>query len=248
MMNRILLKTEHLTHAFGSEDTGIFDICLSVSRNDFIVLAGRNGCGKTTLIRHFNGLLTPQAGQVLLNGRNIQKDLTHARKKIGMVFQDPDTQIIADTVFDETAFGPENLNMGRKEIDEKVKNVLNQLDLDHLRERNPATLSGGEKRRLAIAGILVMEPDLIIFDEPFANLDYPSILSLVKLCRKLHQSGHAIVMTTHDVAPVINIATQMVIMDKGRIKAQGDPVSLASRLESHGVKNPFTPMTQTWAL
>jgi len=247
-MTTVLLETDHLTHAFGSENTGIFDICLSVSRNDFIVLAGKNGCGKTTLIRHFNGLLTPKAGQVLFNGRDIQKNLTHARKKIGMVFQDPDTQIIADTVFDETAFGPENLNMDRKEIDEKVKNVLTLLDLDHLQDRNPATLSGGEKRRLAIAGILVMEPELIIFDEPFANLDYPSILALVKLCRTLHQSGHAIVMTTHDVAPVIKIATKMIIMDKGRIKVQGDPVSLASRLESHGVKNPFTPMAQAWAL
>ena len=220
-MDNVLLKTDHLTHAFGSGDTGIYEICLTVSRDDFIVLAGKNGCGKTTL--------------------------TIARKKIGMVFQDPDTQIIADTVFDETAFGPENLNMGREEINGKVNKVLTLLDLDHLRDRNPATLSGGEKRRLAIAGILVMEPDLIVFDEPFANLDYPSVLSLAGLCRKLHQSGHAIVMTSHDVAPVIRFATKMVIMDKGRIKEQGDPILLAPCLESYGVKNPFTPMAQAWA-
>jgi biotin transport system ATP-binding protein len=200
------------------------------------------------LIRHFNGLLMPDSGRVLLNGQDIQKDLTVARKKVGMVFQDPDTQIIADTVFDETAFGPENLNMNREEINERVFSALNLLGLDHLRDRNPATLSGGEKRRLAIAGILVMEPDLIVFDEPFANLDYPSIISLVKLCRTLHQSGHAIVMTTHDVAPVIMLATQMVVMNKGRIKEKGDPVSLAPCLESYGVKNPFTPMAQAWAL
>jgi biotin transport system ATP-binding protein len=165
-----------------------------------------------------------------------------------MVFQDPDTQIIADTVFDETAFGPENLNMNREEINDRVFSALNLLGLDHLRDRNPATLSGGEKRRLAIAGILVMEPDLIVFDEPFANLDYPSIVSLVRLCRTLHQSGHAIVMTTHDVAPVIMLATQMVVMNKGRIEEKGDPVSLAPCLESYGVKNPFTPMAQAWAL
>ena len=177
-MNSVLLKTDHLTHVFGSGDTGIFDICLTVYRDDFIVLAGKNGCGKTTLIRHFNGLLMPDSGRVLFNGQDIQKDLTFARKKIGMVFQDPDTQIVADTVFDETAFGPENLNICREEIHDKVDKVLTLLGLDHLRDRNPATLSGGEKRRLAIAGILVMEPDLIIFDEPFANLDYPSVLSL----------------------------------------------------------------------
>ncbi|HKL81161.1 MAG TPA: ABC transporter ATP-binding protein [Desulfobacter sp.] len=247
-MDTVLLKTDHLTHAFGPGDTGIFDICLTVARDDFIVLAGKNGCGKTTLIRHFNGLLMPDSGQVLLNGQDIQKDLTVARKKIGMVFQDPDTQIIADTVFDETAFGPENLNMSREEINDRVFSALNLLGLDHLRDRNPATLSGGEKRRLAIAGILVMEPELIVFDEPFANLDYPSIVSLVRLCRTLHQSGHAIVMTTHDVAPVIMLATQMVVMNKGRIEEKGDPVSLAPCLESYGVKNPFTPMAQAWAL
>ena len=246
-MDNVLLKTDHLTHAFGSGDTGIFEICLTVSRDDFIVLAGKNGCGKTTLIRHFNGLLMADTGRVLFNGQDIQKNLTFARKKIGMVFLDPDTQIIADTVFDETAFGPENLNMGREEINGKVNKVLTLLDLDHLRDRNPATLSGGEKRRLAIAGILVMEPDLIVFDEPFANLDYPSVLSLAGLCRKLHQSGHAIVMTSHDVAPVITFATKMVIMDKGRIKEQGDPILLAPCLESYGVKNPFTPMAQAWA-
>jgi biotin transport system ATP-binding protein len=246
-MDNVLLKTDHLTHAFGSGDTGIFEICLTVSRDDFIVLAGKNGCGKTTLIRHFNGLLMADTGRVLFNGQDIQKNLTIARKKIGMVFQDPDTQIIADTVFDETAFGPENLNIGREEINGKVNKVLTLLDLDHLRDRNPATLSGGEKRRLAIAGILVMEPDLIVFDEPFANLDYPSVLSLAGLCRKLHQSGHAIVMTSHDVAPVITFATKMVIMDKGRIKEQGDPILLAPCLESYGVKNPFTPMAQAWA-
>ena len=245
-MDNVLLKTDHLTHAFGSGDTGIFEICLTVSRDDFIVLAGKNGCGKTTLIRHFNGLLMADTGRVLFNGQDIQKNLTFARKKIGMVFQDPDTQIIADTVFDETAFGPENLNMGREEINGKVNKVLTLLDLDHLRDRNPATLSGGEKRRLAIAGILVMEPDLIVFDEPFANLDYPSVLSLAGLCRKLPQSGHAIVMTSHDVAPVITFATKMVIMDKGRIKEQGDPILLAPCLESYGVKNPFTPMAQAW--
>nr|WP_320193132.1 ABC transporter ATP-binding protein [uncultured Desulfobacter sp.] len=247
-MYTVLLKTDHLTHAFGSGETGIFDICLTVSINDFIVLAGKNGCGKTTLIRHFNGLLKPDTGQVLLYGQDIYKNLTFARKKIGMVFQDPDTQIIADTVFDETAFGPENLNMGREEIHKKVNKVLTLLDLGHLRDRNPNTLSGGEKRRLAIAGILVMEPDLIIFDEPFANLDYPSIISFVKLCRKLHKSGHAIVMTTHDVAPVITLATKLVVMDKGRIKEEGNPISLSPCLEAYGVRNPFTPVTEAWTL
>ena len=113
-----------------------------------------------------------------------------------MVFQDPDTQIIGDSVYEEVAFGPENLGLTRDQINDRVGRTLNRLGLKGMEQRDPATLSGGEKRRLALAGILVMEPDLIVFDEPFANLDYPSILSLVRLCRELHRAGHAIVMTT----------------------------------------------------
>ncbi len=247
-MNPRFLEIDNVCHSFDLKKTGIFNISMTVARDDFILLAGKNGCGKTTLIRHFNGLLTPNTGRVLLNGEDIRKDLTLARKKIGMVFQDPDTQIIGDTVFEETAFGPENLNMDRGDINDRVCRTLDRLGLKHLQGRNPATLSGGEKRRLAIAGILVMEPELIIFDEPFANLDYPSVLALVKLCLELHQAGHAIVMTTHDVAPVITLATKMVIMDKGRIVEEGDPLTLAPRLESFGVKNPFTPMTEAQCL
>ncbi|WP_321495144.1 ABC transporter ATP-binding protein [uncultured Desulfobacter sp.] len=243
-----LLEIDRLCHGYDSGKTGVFDVSMTVARDDFILLAGKNGCGKTTLVRHFNGLLTPDFGRVLLNGQDIKKDITRARRRIGMVFQDPDTQIIGDTVFEETAFGLENLNMDRDEINDRVCRTLDRLGLKNMHHRNPATLSGGEKRRLAIAGILVMEPELIVFDEPFANLDYPSVLALVRLCRELHRSGHAIVMTTHDVAPVIGLATRMVIMDKGRIMEQGDPLALAATLEAHGVKNPFTPVAEAWSL
>ncbi len=240
-MPKPLLSIENLTRTF-DQGSGIFNVSLDIFPNDFIILAGRNGSGKTTLIRHFNGLLKADTGQVRFNGQDIFDDLILARKKIGMVFQDPDTQIIGDTVFDETAFGLENLKTAPDRIQAKVTQALDRLGLLHLKDRNPSTLSGGEKRRLAIAGILVMEPDLIVFDEPFANLDYPATLALSELCRDLNRAGHAIVMATHDVDPVMTMATRTIIMGKGQIVADGQTGSLVDQLESWGIKNPFKPM------
>ncbi len=239
-----ILEISGLSHTFEQGRGGIHDICLTIAGNEFILLAGKNGSGKTTLIRHMNGLLRPGSGKVRLNGKDIQKDLTRTRKKIGMVFQDPDTQIIGDTVFDETAFGLENLRVPRPVISEKVEKTLAQLNLIHLKDRDPSTLSGGEKRRLAIAGILVMEPEIIVFDEPFANLDYPSTKALADLAQKLHIAGHTIVMATHDVEPVISFASRLLIMDKGRLVGDGPPRDLSGTLESHGVKQPLWPGSQ----
>jgi len=233
-----ILEIAHLTHRYSHGNGGIFDISFSVSRGEFIVLAGKNGSGKTTLIRHLNGLLLPGKGKVLLHGQNISKDLTLTRKKIGMVFQDADTQIVGDTVFDEVAFGPENLNLQRSLINAKVTRVLEQLDLIRFKNRNPATLSGGEKRKLAIAGILVMDPEIIIFDEPFANLDHPGTQSLLAVIAKLNQNGQTIIMATHDVETLLTSASRLIIVDKGRLAEDGSITSLIKKLEAHGIKEP----------
>lgn len=234
-----ILEIEGITHCFEQGDGGIFEISFKVCPREFILLAGKNGSGKTTLIRHLNGLLCPGSGRVLLNGSDIRKDLTRTRKTVGMIFQDPDTQIIGDTVFDETAFGLENLGFERRVIREKVSRILERLNLFHLKDRNPSTLSGGEKRRLAVAGVLVMEPEVILFDEPFANLDYPSTLSLASLARDLNLSGHAVIMATHDVEPVIRDATRILIMDSGRLVEDGPPGLMVKKLASHGVREPW---------
>lgn len=233
-----LLEIKHLTHGYPDGNSGIFDISFSVSKQDFIILAGQNGSGKTTLIRHLNGLLRPSKGEIRLHGKNILKDLTLTRKTIGMVFQDADTQIVGDTVFDEVAFGPENLNLERSLINEKVTQILEQLDLIGLKDRNPATLSGGEKRKLAIAGILAMDPEIIIFDEPFANLDYPGTQSLLALIFDLNKKGQTIIMATHDVETFLNSTSRLLIMSQGRLAEDGSIENLLGKLESHGVKKP----------
>jgi biotin transport system ATP-binding protein len=235
-----LLEIKHLTHSYPDGNSGIFDICFSVSKQDFIILAGQNGSGKTTLIRHLNGLLRPSKGEIRLHGKNILKDLTLTRKTIGMVFQDADTQIVGDTVFDEVAFGPENLNLERSLINRKVTQILEQLGLIGLKDRNPATLSGGEKRKLAIAGILAMDPEIIIFDEPFANLDYPGTQSLLALIFDLNKRGQTIIMATHDVETLLNCASRLLIMAGGRLVEDGSIAGLLGKLESHGIKEPCT--------
>ena len=237
-MRSPLIHIAELSHIFDDGKTGIKEINLDIFPGEFIILAGRNGSGKTTLLRHLNGLLHPSSGRIRVNGKPVSSHLLETRKTIGMVFQDPDTQIVADTVFDETAFGLENLKTDRKTLDRIVTQVLIRLDLIHLKDRNPATLSGGEKRRLAIAGILVMEPAVIVFDEPFSNLDYPGTLSVLGAIKALHRSGQTIIIAAHDVEPIICEATRMIIMTGGQISLDDSPMAILCRLESFGIKAP----------
>ena len=241
-----IIHIKNLTHAYSDNGTGnssgkkygIQNISLSVQSGEFIILAGKNGSGKTTLLRHLNGLLSATSGEILIFNNPIQKNLVEIRKKIGMVFQDADTQIVGETVFDEVAFGPENLKWKKEDIKKKVESTLKLLNLAELSDRNPATLSGGEKRKLAIAGILVMEPDVILFDEPFSNLDFPSASNLLSLITMLNKNGITIIIATHDIEKVIDRATRMIIMDNGHIKQDSTPAELIKITEQYGIREP----------
>lgn len=245
-----LINIKNLTHIFDNGKCGIENISLSIYNGEFIILAGKNGSGKTTLIRHLNGLLQPTSGQIRVNGNKVADHLLTVRKTIGMVFQDPDTQIVADTVFDETAFGLENLKKNADTIEEKVTNVLTRLNLFHLKDRNPATLSGGEKRKLAIAGILVMGPEIIVFDEPFANLDYPGTLTVLSTIIDLNRAGQTILIAAHDIEPVICEATRLIIMENGQLQKDGKPLEMLEQFETYGVRTPcavqFGSRPQPW--
>lgn len=237
-----LIQVKDLTHVYSDNNSGknygIKDITFSVKNGELIILAGKNGSGKTTLLRHINGLLYATSGEILISGTEIQKNILEIRKKIGMVFQDADSQIVGETVFDEVCFGPENLKWERKLINEKVTSTLKLLGLAQLSDRNPATLSGGEKRKLAIAGILVMEPEVILFDEPFSNLDYPSASNLLSLITKLNQKGITIIIATHDIEKIIDQASRMIIMADGQIKQDDVPSKLIKITEQYGIREP----------
>jgi biotin transport system ATP-binding protein len=242
-----ILEINHLTHEF-HDGTGIHDICVQIFPGEFILLAGPNGSGKTTLIRHLNALVHPTSGDIRLYGRPVSTDLTATRKTIGMVFQDADTQIVGDTVSDEVAFGLENLNTPRAQIREKVDQALTRMTLSHLKDRNPATLSGGEKRRLAIAGILVMDPEIVVLDEPFANLDHFASRDLIKTICRLNRDGQTIILATHEVEEVIFLVSRMLIMNhQGRLIQDGDPGDLLGSLERFGIREPcFSRMGYTY--
>ncbi len=237
-MPKNIINIESIYHTFDDGYVGIKNISVSISNGEFIILAGKNGSGKTTFLRHLNGLLLPDSGQIFVNGHDISNHLVQTRKTVGMVFQDADTQIVGDTIFDEVAFGLENLKVKRTRINEKVTQVLENLNLFHLKDRSPYTLSGGEKRKLAIAGILVMDPEVIVFDEPFSNLDYPGTLQVLSTIIGLNRSGHTIIIATHDVETIIYEATRIIIMEDAQIKEDGNPLEIIKHLESYGVREP----------
>ena len=233
-----IIEIENLSHRFENGALGLDCINLQIREGAFVVVAGPNGSGKTTLIRHLNGLLMPTAGTVQLAGVFVQHDLLRARRLVGMMFQDADSQIVGDTVLEDVAFGPENLRLDRSQINRRVKQALNAVGLTDFADQSPHLLSGGEKRRLAIAGILAMEPKVIAFDEPFASLDYPGVKQVLKQILALHQSGHTILVITHDLEKVIAHADRLIIMQKGQVVRDGRPAEIVNAVETFGVRAP----------
>ena len=217
---------------------GLDQINLNIEAGAFVVVAGPNGSGKTTLIRHLNGLLQPTSGRVFVEGVSVQKDLLRARRLVGMMFQDADSQIVGETVRDDVAFGPENLRLDVDQINARVSAALEAVGLKDYANRRPHMLSGGEKRRLAIAGILAMEPKVIVFDEPFASLDYPGVKQVLKQILALHQGGHTIIVITHDLEKVLAHADRLVIMQNGKIVKDGAPAEILGDIETYGVRAP----------
>jgi biotin transport system ATP-binding protein len=233
-----IIEINNLSHVFSDGTKGLANINITIKKGSFVVLAGSNGSGKTTLLRHLNGLLLPEEGEVRIEGVSVGDDLLAARQKVGMVFQETDSQIVGETVFEEIAFGPENLRLGRDEINRRVASAMELVGLSHRGDDRPHLLSGGQKRRLTIAGILAMEPAILVFDEPFSNLDYPGVLTVLRHIVTLHQQGHTIVLTTHDLEKVISHADRLLIMQEGRIVRDSHPKDLYQELETFGVRQP----------
>ncbi|NQU64501.1 MAG: ABC transporter ATP-binding protein, partial [SAR324 cluster bacterium] len=175
---------------------------------------------------------------VLLDGLSVSKDLLRARQMVGMVFQNADTQIVGETVHSDIAFGPENLGLNRVEIEARVERVLEIVGLQGLRDQKPHLLSGGEKRRLAIAGVLAMNPEILVFDEPFSNLDYPGALQLLNQIIHLHECGHSIIIVTHELEKIIAHVDRLVLMQNGSIVRVGEPAALMGEVEVFGVREP----------
>lgn len=246
------LEVKHVFYTYqeGSptESHALQDICLTVNEGEFLGIVGHTGSGKSTLIQHLNGLLKPNRGDVLVDGLNInQKEakgkLKELRMKVGIVFQYPEYQLFEETVEQDIAFGPRNLGLNDAEIRQRVQDAMALLKLDYasLRKQSPFDLSGGQKRKVAIAGVLAMQPKYLVLDEPTAGLDPKGRKEFLEEIAALHRKGMTIVMVSHSMDDVARYAQRMVVLDHGQILLQGTPREVFSNhaeLEAIGVGVP----------
>jgi len=233
-----MIEIRNLHHHYPDGTHALKGIDLTIAEGEFLLICGPNGSGKTTLIRLICGLLKPTVGSIRLNGLKDPHASQEIRRLVGMVFQDADSQIVGETVREDVAFGPENLGLSPDEITERVDWALHVMGLENLSEKPCYLLSGGEKRRLSIAGVLAMKPQIILFDEPFAHLDYLGIQEVLKHMVHLHCQGHTLVVTTHDVEKVIAHVDRICIIHDGELKAAGLPEELLRELPRFGIRPP----------
>lgn len=233
-----ILSIEHLSFGFTKAQTILHDITFAVNPGEFVVMTGRNGSGKSLLLKCIKGILQPTGGNIFIDGKEVSNDASFRNRSIGLVFQDADSQIVGQTVERDIAFGLENLKVQEPEFSQRIESVVHLLGLGPMLHQRPRTLSGGEKRRLAIAGVLVMKPKLIILDEPFANLDYPGVVQVLQTLVELHKQGHTIMMVSHEIEKVLAHADKLVLLDSGRIIAATHPKEVLPVLEDFGVRVP----------
>ncbi|MDY5219093.1 MAG: energy-coupling factor transporter ATPase [Eubacteriales bacterium] len=228
------IEVKHLTHVYmpGSpfEVRALDDVNLTIKDGEFIGIIGHTGSGKSTLISHFNALEKSEPGHVFVNGMDLgDKDtkLTDVRRAVGLVFQYPEYQLFEETVEKDIAFGPRNLKLDEKEIKHRVTEAMLLVGLDDsLRKASPFNLSGGQKRRVAIAGVLAMNPSILVLDEPAAGLDPAGRRSMLELIRGIHQSGVTVVMVSHSMDDVGKYCDRLYVLDHGRIQYQGTPAEV----------------------
>ena len=238
-----MIEIRNLCHQYSDGTHALKGIDLTVSDGEFLLVCGPNGSGKTTLIRLICGLFKPTAGSIRLDGLEDPHASKEVRSLIGMVFQDADSQIVGETIREDIAFGPENLGLPEEEIARRVAWALRVMGLETISEKPCYLLSGGEKRRLSIAGVLAMKPKTILFDEPFSHLDYPGTREVLRHMVDLHSQGHTLVVSTHDVDKVIAHVDRIAILHSGELKAAGPPDTLISELPHFGVRPPCYALT-----
>lgn len=227
------IEVINLTYTYPDGTKAIENINLTIKKGENIAILGPNGAGKSTLLHHFNGLMMPTSGKVYVLGIEVtKKNLEEIRQKVGLVFQDPDDQLFARTVSQDVAFGPTNLGLPKSEIDERVKWAIEVTELKGLENKAPQNLSTGQKKRAALAGVLAMKPEVIILDEPMANLDPRTASKILNLLLQLNQEfGLTLIIATHDVDLVPLFANQICILNKGQIVLQGPPEDVFSKAD-----------------
>lgn len=245
-----IISVEHLAYTYpgveGTPGIPVFeDLNLTVQEGSFVAVLGTNGCGKSTLAKHFNSILLPTGGKVYVCGIDTSNEdrILTVRRNVGMVFQNPDNQIVANVVEEDVAFGPENLGIASPEIRRRVDSALKQVEMYEYREHAPHLLSGGQKQRVAIAGIIAMEPRCIVLDEPTAMLDPRGRREVIDTIGRLNrEKGITVVLITHHMDEAAK-ADRVVVLNKGKVAADGTPQQVFAQVEllhSLGLASPET--------
>jgi len=245
-----VLSVKGLTHVYGqgtsSEAVALNNCSFDIEKGELVGIIGHTGSGKSTLIQHFNGLLKPTSGQVLLNGKDInesKESIVQSRFKIGLCFQYPEYQLFEETVAKDIAFGPKNMKLDEKEINRRVLQCIEYVGLDKsYLDKSPFDLSGGEKRRVAIAGVMAMEPEILVLDEPTAGLDPKGRDTIFGLIREYREkTGSTVIVVSHSMEDVAKLATKALVMNKGTVAMYGsidDVYSRADELVTMGLNVP----------
>jgi len=231
------ITIEHLYHVYqqGSpfQSDALEDIDFTIENGDLLALIGHTGSGKSTLAQHLNGLLKPTSGRVLVDGQNInakEADRKALRQRVGLLFQYAEYQLFEETVYKDIAFGPKNQGLTGKELDQRVRRAFARVHLpQEVLEKSPFELSGGQMRRVALAGVVAMEPEVLVLDEPIAGLDPKGRDELMEVISDLHRGGVTIVLISHNMDDVARIATRVAVLDKGRLAMLGTPREIFSR-------------------
>ncbi len=232
-----MINTEHLQYTYSTEQDKIRfvldDVNIDIKKGEFVAVLGHNGCGKSTLAKHFNGLLQPTGGKVWVDGMDTKDDGVYwdVRQTVGMVFQNPDNQIVATVVEEDVAFAPENLGVPSEEIRVRVDEALKAVDMYEYRRHAPHLLSGGQKQRVAIAGVLAMKPECVVFDEPTAMLDPKGRSEVMRTIRNLkEQEQMTVVLITHYMDEAAQ-ADRVIVLDKGRVLMDDTPRNIFSQVK-----------------
>ena len=249
------IQVENLVHIYDkgmpSEQVALDNISFTCEDGQMVGIIGHTGSGKSTLLQHLNGLLRPHSGKVVVGDVDITQPgvpMVQIRKKIGLVFQYPEYQLFEETVAKDVAFGPKNLGLGEEEIEERVREAIELVGLDYeeIKDRSPFDLSGGQKRRVAIAGVVAMRPEVLILDEPTAGLDPKAHQDVLAMVQEVHErTGNITILVSHNMADIARLCDKVIVIDSGRLVADGTPYEVFSEKESlREVGLELPPVTQ----
>ena len=245
-MNEVHLSTKNLSYTYPDGTHALKNINMDIYKGQKVAIMGPNGAGKSTLFSHFNGLTEPTSGHVEIDGKAIKYDkdtLLEVRQKVGIVFQDPNDQLFAPTVKEDVAFGPMNLGLDYEEVERRVDEALTMVGMEQYMDKTPHHLSGGQQKRVAIAGIIAMRPEIMILDEPTAGLDPEGVEKVLDILNNLNKEGMSIVISSHDIEKVNEFAEKIFVLNNGEILESGDKHEIFSNkelLKKAHLKAPIT--------